>query len=103
MDQVNKHLNIGYPHPQTGEYVMTHHEVLQLIEYIKTRTDIFILGGDVLNKDDEYIYANWYYEWNPNISPAENIDKSCDMVERYISVLDNSKEYHYIAVLKEIN
>lgn len=102
MDCVNKLFKIGYPHSLTGEYVMTYHEVLQFIKYIKTTTDTYILGGDVLNRQDEYIYANWYYKWDTDISPLENIKLSCDKAEKYISTLDGSKEYHYIVVLNTI-
>jgi len=99
MDGLCTALGIGYPHPRTGEYVLTYAELLRLLQYIKENECAVVLGGDVLNEKDQYLYANWWYNSDDALSQTENIHRSCDEAMRYVKSLSAPQEKHYIAVL----
>lgn len=101
MEQIFNSLGVGYPHPLTHEHVLLYKEVLDILQHIRTGEDIFVLGGDVLNENDQYIYANWHYSYSDSLSRKENINKSCDETMRYISSLSAPYKYHYVVVLSQ--
>lgn len=99
MDQVFVSLGIGYQHPLTHEYVLSYQEVLTVLQHITTNENMLILGGDVLNKDDQYIYENWFYSYSDSLSRKENMIRSCDETMKFISSLSDPHKYHYVVVL----
>lgn len=99
MDQVFVTLGIGYQHPLTHEYVLSYQEVLTLLQHIMTNEHMMVLGGDVLNEEDQYTYENWFYSYSDSLSRKENMMKSCDEAMKYISNLSEPHKYHYIVVL----
>ena len=68
-------------------------------ELVITADTIVVLGGDVLNEKDQYLYANWWYNSDDALSQTENIHRSCDEAVRYVKSLSAPQEKHYIAVL----
>ena len=99
MDQLFERLSIGYPHPDTHEYVLTYAEVLCALSHIGSHLDTVILGGDVLDDEDHHTYMNWYYQRNETLTMAKNARLSCDQAMQYITNLPNPQLYRYILVL----
>ena len=81
---------------------MSYKEVLAAISYIFEEGNFTILGGDVLNTNDEYIYAFWNYEIDFSLSPVENARSSCQKALSYISSLEKKEICSYILVLDSI-
>lgn len=92
-------LGIGRTRELTGEVLLSYREVLAAIGYILKEESFTILGGDVLNANDEYIYAFWHYEIDPALSPRENARSSCQKALAYIASLENKEICNYILVL----
>ncbi|MBQ6060984.1 MAG: hypothetical protein IJL36_06025 [Clostridia bacterium] len=65
-------LGIGRTRELMGEIILSYKEVLAAISYIFEEGNFTILGGDVLNTNDEYIYAFWNYKIDFTLLPAEN-------------------------------
>lgn len=99
MDNIYTILKLGRIHKITKEYILTYEEVLEVLGYILHSKSALILGGDVLNSYDEYIYANWNYEPSPSLSWIDNVKRSFDCSYNYIHQLDQYKSCLYILVL----
>ena len=95
-------LGIGRTRELTGEIILSYLEVLAAINYIFEEKNFTILGGDVLNRNEEYIYASWNYEIDLTLSPMENARSSCQKAVTYISSLENKEICSYILVLNSI-
>lgn len=101
MKSIFELLQVGYVRPLTGEYILTYNEVCDVLKYIKENGTVFVLGGDVLNSKDRYIYANWSCEYSKALSMSENITNSCKKATEYIENLKQKREHHYIIVLDD--
>ena len=99
VDQFFSHLAVGYPHPVTHEYVLSYEEIIRVVSHINQYANAVILGGDILDVDDQYTYMNWYYEHNDMLTHAENSRLSCDKALQHIASLSAPMQYHYILVL----
>ena len=99
MHHLFSYLAIGHPHPLTRECVLTYKEVLHAISHINQFGNAVILGGDILDADDQHTYLNWYYECNDALTHAENSHLSCDKALQYIACLSAPAQHHYILVL----
>lgn len=93
-------LGIGQLNPLTHEYRLSYSELRSLVDHIRQNNCAVILGGDVVNAANEYIYANWYYEPNPDIEKGENIRLSCQSTLDYIHQLNEYENLFYILVLE---
>ena len=92
-------LGIGRTRELTGEIILTYREALTAITFILNEGSFVILGGDVLNTNDEYVYAFWSYEIDFSLSPVKNTHSSCHKALTYISSLKNKEVCNYILVL----
>ena len=72
-----------------------------VLEYFNKNGTI-VLGGDILTKNFEYTYDNWYYNIQSNISMEENGKRSVRMaieyIKKYISI--NGKSFYIVFVAK---
>ena len=59
-------------------------DVVDIIMYSITNNQI-VLGGDILNKELEYTYDNWYYEPDNTQNIGENSRRSIEKAKVYIS------------------
>ena len=94
-----RQLGIGRVRELTGEIVLSYVEVKVAIDYIASGTGITILGGDVLDAKDDYVYAFWNYDNDPTLSQIENSRLSCKKSLDYISSLGSKELCYYILVL----
>lgn len=92
-------LGIGRTRKTTGETILSYKEALATIHHVFEEESFIILGGDVLNTNDEYIYAFWNYEIDSALSPMENARLSCHKALTYITSLKNKEMCNYIFVL----
>ncbi len=92
-------LGIGRIRALTGETILTYHETLTAINYISKEEMCIILGGDVLNANDEYIYGFWDYETNSTLTRGQNVCLSCQKALSYITSLKDKEKNNYVLVL----
>jgi len=59
-----------------------------VLEYLRERNEI-VLGGDILNVNFKYAYANWYYENEPGNS-LESIEVATEYLRRFKKMNGNS-------------
>ena len=99
-DSIYARLHIGRIREYTGESILSYTEVLILLNHVRAHKDTIILGGDVLNENDEYTYENWYYDRNDALSFEENVDLSCQVTLAHLSGIINKENMNYILVLE---
>lgn len=80
------------------EYAWRIEEVLGVIEVLR-REGRVILGGDVLDRDMEYTYDNWYHNL---CDPATDCCVSCEKAQSYVQqYLDRfGPEYYVVLVVQ---
>lgn len=83
-----------------NEYAWQIREVLDVIEVLRKEGRV-ILGGDVLDRDMNYTYDNWYH--NPS-DPQTDCETSCGKAKAYVQrYLERfGPEYYVVLVVKPI-
>lgn len=67
----------------SGEIVWNAEVILNIIAIARKHQRI-ILGGDILTLEGEYTYDNWYYNPDPNVSTAVNVERSISICTEYV-------------------
>ena len=58
-----------------------------------------VLGGDVLTVCEKYTYDNWFYEPDPTISLAQNVDQSISLCLDYVEEYTQRKGVNFLFTL----
>ncbi len=76
------------------------HLVPQVLD-IALQNQWIVLGGDVLNKDLQYTYDNWYYDPDMHLSLSNNVANSIQKCNQYISkyIERNGNDFLYVLVI----
>ena len=75
-------------------------DAMLVLDYLNGRNEI-VLGGDILTKDLEYSYDNWYYDVNPGMDSQSNADCSIKRATEYLSsyIKANGNTFYVVFVL----
>lgn len=79
-----------------GEVLAWNYENIMKIIDILGKKKIVILGGDIIDKNLNYNYDNWYYNGGES---KESIEKAKNYVENYHKNIGN--DYYYILVIND--
>ena len=91
--------NVTRRHPQTNEPMLSYAETTQLLAHITQTKCAIILGGDVLDKQYQYLVPNWHYTPDDSFSRDENIQRSCEYARSFIQGLPHKHKAFFILVL----
>ena len=69
-----------------------------VLEWLKEKNHV-VLGGDILNKNKEHTYDNWYYEYDNNISLLDNVEKGVAKAREYTSWYAKKFGFDYFVVV----
>ena len=85
-----------------GEYAWKYKDVIGIIDILKN-SGYVILGGDVLKRNFEYTYDNWFFENSNNLNNLEKITESAKKAKQYINCYYNNfgNEFYYVLVVEK--
>lgn len=77
------------------EVAWTYDDVMEVLTQLE-KEKIIILGGDVLNKNLEYTYDNWYYQEKDYIG---SIEYTRNYINSYYQ--KNGNDFYYVLVIQD--
>ena len=86
----------------TNEYAWKYKDATEVINTLR-ENEYVILGGDVLSKNFEYTYDNWFFE-NNNLSRDKTIIESAKKALQYIEWYNSrfGDGFYYIIVAEKV-
>lgn len=94
------HKAMGGAVTDAGELAWTAGQIPEVMKVIQDNGWV-ILGGDVLDRRQEYTYDNWYYQPDHRICLAQNVKASMDRCVGYVSeyIQNNGDGYLFVLVI----
>ena len=65
--------------------------------------DVLILGGDMLDEDFQFNYANWYYNPSADLTCKYNVVQGAEKAKEYLCrYMNRNGKGHYVIIVEDV-